>query len=76
MRPHSPYYASRPYEAIYTNRWYTWAGHALTEVRVRRKGKDVKAKAFRYFVDLYDENLTSADAHVMDLLEKLEDELC
>jgi arylsulfatase A-like enzyme len=72
MRPHSPYFASRPYEAIYTERWYSWSGSAMTEVGVRLDPARVGAQALRYFSDLYDENLTAADAHVMDLIEDLE----
>jgi len=73
MRPHSPYFASRPYEAIYTGRWYTWAGTGnMSEVGVRRAGAKVREEALQYFTDLYDENLTSVDAHVVDLIEALE----
>lgn len=72
MRPHSPYFASRPYEAIYTERRYNWTTGRMAEVNVRLAGAKVKPQLLRYFTDLYDENLTSADAHVMDLIEDLE----
>lgn len=74
MRPHSPYFGSRPYEAIYTERWYTWWGNPQSEMTVRLAPERASPTVFQYFVDLYDENLTSADAHVADLIERLSSE--
>jgi arylsulfatase A-like enzyme len=74
MRPHSPFFNDTATTEIYTKRWYSWSGSAMTEVGVRLAGAKAHALQLKYLTEIYDENLTSVDAHVMDLIENLEKE--